>query len=154
MTTADGKTYSQSFTIVPSPRTPEAPAQTAARVKTLLHVRDDISSVSAMVNQIEWLRKQLQTVESALKADRKSDHGKTLQSIKDMDRKIQDLENQLLSPALANSDEKSYLAPYGLYLYLIWLNGGSAPAAVMCTAIRAIRRRMRRRRSCSCSTGS
>jgi len=76
-----------------------------------------------MVNQIEWLRKQLQTVESTLKADKKPDHGKTLQSIKDMDRKIQDLENQLLSPELANSDEKSYLAPYGLYLYLIWFNG-------------------------------
>ncbi|MHB8812235.1 MAG: hypothetical protein ACYDAE_03130 [Steroidobacteraceae bacterium] len=33
------------------------------------------------------------------------------------------MEGQLLSPALANSDEKSYLAPYGLYLDLIWLNG-------------------------------
>ena len=123
VTTPDGKAYSQSFTVVASPSSPEAPAQTAERVKTLLHVRDDISSVSAMVNQIEWLRKQLQTVESTLKANKESDHGKTLQSIKDMDKKIQDLENQLLSPALANSDEKSYLAPYGLYLYLIWLNG-------------------------------
>jgi len=123
VTTPDGKTYSRSFAVVASPSSPETPAQTAARVKTLLHVRDDISSVSAMVNQIEWLRKQLQTVESTLKADKKPDHGKTLQSIKDMDRKIQDLENQLLSPELANSDEKSYLAPYGLYLYLIWFNG-------------------------------
>lgn len=123
VTTPDGKTYNQSFTVVANPSSPEAPEQTADRVKTLLHVRDDISSVSAMVNQIEWLRKQLQTVESTLKADKKSDHGKTLQSIKDMDKKIQDLENQLLSPELAASDEKSYLAPYGLYLYLIWFNG-------------------------------
>jgi len=123
VTMPDGKTYTQSLTVAPAPTSPEAPAQTAARVKTLLHVRDDISSVSAMVNQIEWLRKQLQTVESELKADKKSAHGKTLQSIKEMDKKIQDLEDQLLSPALANSDEKSYLAPYGLYLYLIWFNG-------------------------------
>jgi hypothetical protein len=121
--TVDGKTYSQSFTVAADPRSPEAPAQTAARVKTLLHVRDDISSVSAMVNQIEWLRRQLQTVESTLKANKKSDHAHTLQAVKDMERKIQDLENQLLSPGLADSDEKSYLGPYGLYLYLIWLNG-------------------------------
>src|SRR6185437_7453666 len=111
------------ITVAADPSTPESPAQTAARVKTLLHVRDDISSVSDMANQIEWLRKQLQTVESTLKADKKSDHGKTLQAVNDMDKKIQDLENQLFSPALANSDEKSYLAPYGLYLYLTWLNG-------------------------------
>jgi hypothetical protein len=28
-----------------------------------------------------------------------------------------------VSPGMANSDEKSFLGPYGLYLYLIWLNG-------------------------------
>jgi photosystem II stability/assembly factor-like uncharacterized protein len=121
--TMDGKTYTQSFTVLASPRSPEAPAQTAARVKMLLHVRNDISSVSKMVNQVEWLRKQLQTVEAMLKADKKPGHDKTLQAIKDMDKKIQNVENQLLSPALADSDEKSYLAPYGLYLDLIWFNG-------------------------------
>lgn len=40
-----------------------------------------------------------------------------------MSASIQDVENELLSPALANSDKKSYLARYGLYLHLIWLNG-------------------------------
>jgi photosystem II stability/assembly factor-like uncharacterized protein len=121
--TAAGKTYTQSFTVLAPPSSPEAPAQTAARVKMLLHVRDDISSVSAMVNQIEWLRKQLQTTEAMLKADKKPGHGKLLHAIKGLDAKIQGVEDQLLSPALANSDEKSYLAPYGLYLDLIWLNG-------------------------------
>jgi hypothetical protein len=109
--------------VAASPSSPEAPAATAARVKMLLHVRDDISSVSKMVNQIEWLRKQLQTVEGMLKADKKPGHGKTLQAVKDMDKKIQDVESQLVSPALADSDEKGYLAPYALYLDFIWLNG-------------------------------
>jgi photosystem II stability/assembly factor-like uncharacterized protein len=121
--TVDGKTYTKSITVLADPSSPEAPEQTAARVKMLLHVRDDISSVSRMVNQIEWLRKQLQTVEAMLKAEKKPGHKKTLQAVKDMDKKVQDVEDQLLSPALANSDEKSYLAPYGLYLDLIWLNG-------------------------------
>lgn len=121
--TADGKTYDQSFTVLADPALPGTPAQTAATVKTLLHIRDDISSVSDMVNQIEWLRKQLQTVESMLKAGKKPGNAKMLQAIKDMDGKIQNLESELLSPALANSDEKSYLAGYGLYLHLIWLNG-------------------------------
>lgn len=121
--TVGGKTYDQSFQVLPGPRSPEAPSQTAARVQMLLHVRNDISSVSSMVDQIEWLRKQLQTVEDMLKGEKKPEQAKTLQAIKDMDKKIQDLENQLVSPAEANSDEKGYLAPYGLYLNLIWLNG-------------------------------
>jgi hypothetical protein len=117
--TMDGKTYTRSFTVLADPSSPEAPAQTAARVKMLLHVRNDISSVSRMVNQIEWLRKQLQTVEAMLKAGKKPGHRTTLLAIKGMDRKIEDVEDQLLSPALANSDEKSYLAPYGVYLDLM-----------------------------------
>ena len=121
--TADGKTYTQSFTVLADPSSPESPAQTTARVRMLLHVRNDISSVSKMVNQIEWLRKQLQTSEAMLKADKTPGHKKRLQAIKDMDKKIQGLENQLLSPELANSDEKGFLGTYGLYLDLIWLNG-------------------------------
>ena len=54
---------------------------------------------------------------------KKPSQAKMLQVIKKMSGKMQDVENQLLSPALANSDEKSYLAPYSLYLDLIWLNG-------------------------------
>jgi hypothetical protein len=46
----------------------------------------------------------------------------TLQAVENMDKKMQAVENKLLSPALANSDEKSFLAKYKLYLHLIWLN--------------------------------
>lgn len=126
--TVAGKTYSQSFEVLASPRSPGSAAQTAATVKMLLHIRDDISSVSAMVNQIEWLRKQLQTDAAMLKAERKSHHdksaqGRALQAIKAMNGTIHQLEDKLLSPALANSDQKGYLAPNSLYLHLIWLNG-------------------------------
>ena len=48
---------------------------------------------------------------------------KALAAVQAMDKKMQTVENLLLSPALANSDQKSYLAKYALYLHLIWLNG-------------------------------
>lgn len=121
--TVGGKTYSRKFQVLTSPRSPSTPAETATRVKLLLHIRDDISSVSAMVNQAEWLRKQLQTQEAMLKAGKKSSHSKILMAIKGMNRKIQVLEHMLLSPQLTNSDEKSFAGPDSLYLHLIWLNG-------------------------------
>lgn len=121
--TVGGKTYSQTFQVLPNPRSRQTPAQTAARVNMLLHIRNDISSVSAMVNQIEWLRKQLQTDEAMLKANKKPNQAAVLSVIKTMNRTVQDLENKLLSPALANSDQKSYLASYRLYLDFVWLNG-------------------------------
>ena len=121
--TVDGKFYSQPLQVLASPRSPATAAQTTARVKLLLHIRDDISSVSDMVNQLEWLRKQLQTAEAMLKAEKQSGRKPLLKQLKQMNASINGLENKLLSPKLANSDEKSYLGRYGLYLHLIWLNG-------------------------------
>ena len=120
--TVGGKTYSAPLQVRADPRSPETPAQTRARVKMLLRVRDDITSVSHMVNRMEWLRKQLQTVQAMLKSEGGSGDKAMLKNIARMDQTIEALENKLLSPALANSDEKSYLARYGLYLHLIWLN--------------------------------
>ncbi len=120
--TVDGKSYTQPIEVVADPRAVATPAQTEANVRLLLQIRDDISKVSGMVNQIEWLRKQLQTLEAML-GKQGPKQAQTLQAVQAMDQKMQAVENQLLSPALANSDEKSYLAPYRLYLHLIWLNG-------------------------------
>ncbi len=121
--TVDGQSYSQPLEVVADPRTPGTPAQTEATVKMLLHIRDAITNVSEMTNQIEWLRKQLQTVEAMLKSEKKPAQEKTLQAVEGMDKKMQAVEDQLFSPALANSDEKSYLDKYKLYLSLVWLNG-------------------------------
>jgi hypothetical protein len=119
----DGKSYTEPFQVLADPRAPATPAQTEATVKMLLQIRDAITSVSQMTNRIEWLRKQLQTVEAMLKNDKSGSQAKTLAAVEGMDKKMQAVENLLFSPALANSDEKSYLAHYKLYLHLIWLNG-------------------------------
>ena len=120
--TVDGQSYTEPLEVLADPRALATPAQTEANLQLLLQIRDDISKVSGMVNQIEWLRKQLQTLEAMLGKEGPK-QAQTLQAVQAMDQKMQAVENQLLSPALANSDEKSYLAPYKLYLHLIWLNG-------------------------------
>jgi photosystem II stability/assembly factor-like uncharacterized protein len=120
--TVDGNSNTQPLEVLPDPRSHATPAQTEATVKMLLRIRDDISTVSGMVNQIEWVRKQLQALEGMLREEG-TQQASTLSAVENMDKRMQAVENQLLSPALANSDEKSYLAPYKLYLHLIWLNG-------------------------------
>jgi hypothetical protein len=80
-----------------------------------------------MVNQLEWMRKQMTDVEKMLRADNaKPDLLKTVQG---MDQKMKSVEYQLISKTEANSDDKYYVEPYKVYLNLIWLNGEVGPGA-------------------------
>ncbi|GAC1669556.1 MAG: hypothetical protein NVS9B2_14350 [Steroidobacteraceae bacterium] len=69
----DGQTYSQPLRLLSDPNSPGSDADIELSVKTLLRIRDDISRVSDSVNQIEWLRKQLEVVELMLRPSRKRD---------------------------------------------------------------------------------
>src|SRR6202035_554253 len=82
---------------------------------------DDINSASDMVNQLEWMRKQLDDVQKMLKSDKSK--AALLKSVKDMDEKMQGVEYKLVSKALATSDDKYFIAAYKIYFNLIWLNG-------------------------------
>ncbi len=58
--TVDGETYSQAFEIVRDPSTHATNAELEAGLSLQLRIRDDINSVSAMVNLIESMRKQME----------------------------------------------------------------------------------------------
>lgn len=65
--TVAGHSYDQPLAVVSDPRAPGSEADIQLSVKTLLRIRDDISRVSDSVNQMEWLRKQLEVVETMLR---------------------------------------------------------------------------------------
>jgi len=69
----DGQSYTQNLTVLGDPHSPSSDADIDLSVKTLLKVRDDISRVSDSVNQIEWLRKQIEVVEAMLRPAKKPD---------------------------------------------------------------------------------
>jgi hypothetical protein len=58
------------------PYSPAAAADIDQSVKTLLRIRDDISRASDTVNQMEWLRKQIEVVEVMLRPAKKPDKPK------------------------------------------------------------------------------
>jgi hypothetical protein len=72
----DGQTQSQPLTVVRDPRSPGSDADIGQSVTTLLRIRDDISRTSDTVNNIEWLRKQLEVIEAMLRPPKKAEANK------------------------------------------------------------------------------
>ncbi len=119
--TVNGQSFTQPLTILRDPLSPGTDADIDASVAMLLRIRDDITATSGMVNQIEWMRKQLGDVEGMLKNQKSK--AELLKSVDQMDQNMQSVEYKLLSRFEANSDDKYYAHAYKIYLNLIWLNG-------------------------------
>ncbi|HKV23133.1 MAG TPA: hypothetical protein VJN93_00940 [Candidatus Acidoferrum sp.] len=148
--TADGKTFTQPLTILPDPRVTTPVSGIEASVKTLLKIRDDISETSDTVNQIEWLRKQVQVIESMLRPPKKhlmerppsgergyydepeppqapaaeptKKQADLLKSAEAIDKKLEGIETKLVAPEQLNSDDKYFVDADKVYLNLVWLN--------------------------------
>ena len=72
----EGHSYTQPINILRDPRSPGSDADIELSVKTLLRIRDDISHTADTVNQIEWLRKQLEVIEAMLRPPKKKEKEK------------------------------------------------------------------------------
>lgn len=107
----DDKTYTQPLDIVLPPNSHGSDADVQAAVRLQLKLRDDISEIAGMTNRIEVLRKQLED-------QRKISASPALDAI---DRKLTDVEFQLISHSDALSDEKND-SDARLYLDFLWLN--------------------------------
>ena len=116
--TVDGQTYTQPLEVLRPPDSHGTDADLQSSVRLQLKVRDDITTVSDMTNQIEWMRKQLED-------QRKTVAGKDalLKAMDAIDQKMQDVEYKLITRAEALSDDKYFQTAYKLYLNFIWLNG-------------------------------
>ena len=119
--TVDGQKYTQPIDILRMPDSHGTDNDLQASARLQLKVRDDISAVSDMTNQLEWMRHQLE-VESK---DMTSQGGKEalLKSMADIDKKMQDVEYRLISRSEALSDDKYFVTQYQLYLNFMWLEG-------------------------------
>jgi hypothetical protein len=107
----DGKTYTQPLEILLPPNSHGSEADMQSSVRLQLKLRGDIDSVAAMINQIEWLRRQLED-------QRKFSAPPALDA---MDRKLQDVEFELLTRSDLLSDDKYDSEAARLYLNFLWL---------------------------------
>jgi hypothetical protein len=149
----EDQSYTQPLTILRDPRAPGSDADIELSVRTLRRISFDIDRVSDTVNQIEWLRKQMEVIETMLRPPKKKEKEKPvidkednegeepapapppvldeaqtkrkaelLKATEDVDKKLFNIECNLASPALLNSDDKYFVETYKVYLNLIWLN--------------------------------
>jgi hypothetical protein len=117
--TVDGQSYTQPLEVLLPPNNGGSAADIAALVKLQLRVLDDISAVSDMTNQIEWMRKQVEDTRKTLA--RQSGKEAQVKTVDGIDKKMQDVEYQLITRSEALSDDKYYVEQYKLYLNFIWL---------------------------------
>ncbi len=114
----DGQSYTQPLEILRPPDSHGSDADLQSSVRLQLKVRDDITTVSDMTNQIEWMRRQLEDQQKTVQGK-----AELLHAIDEIDRKLQDVEYKMITRADALSDDKYFQTAYKLYQNFIWLNG-------------------------------
>lgn len=116
--TVDGQSYTQPLEVLLPPGNGGSAADIAALVKLQLRVLDDISTVADMTNQLEWMRKQIEDTRKTLVAQ--SGKEAQVKTVDGIDKKMQDVEYQLITRSEALSDDKYYVEQYKLFLNFIW----------------------------------
>ena len=89
-----------------------------------MRIRDDITETSAMVNQMERWRKQIEDHVTA-----NATKPAIVKPLKDLDKAIWDVEVKLVSRSEVHSDDKYFPEAYKVYMNLIWLSGGVGQGA-------------------------
>jgi len=95
-----------------------ADADLKASTAAQLRIRNAMNEAAAMANTLEIMRKQIEDLVVA-----NTSNAPVVQSLRELDRKMMDVELRILSRSDLNTDDKWYVEPTKLYLSLIWLSG-------------------------------
>jgi photosystem II stability/assembly factor-like uncharacterized protein len=124
MEIGSGQPLTQPFEILKDPAIPSPDADLVESTKMQVRIRDDISATSDMVNRMEITRKQ---IEDLLKANAGKDELE--RPLLDLNKKIFDVELQLVTQQDLRSDDKYFVDAYKVYMNLLWLGGAVGTGA-------------------------
>jgi photosystem II stability/assembly factor-like uncharacterized protein len=122
--TYDGRTQTKPFEVIKDSRITSSDDDLAASTAMQIRIRDDINETADMVNRLEIMRKQIEDLLATQKG--RSD---VVKALTDLDRKLVDVELQLVSRTDLHSDDKWFVEAYKVYMNLIWLNGAVGTGA-------------------------
>jgi hypothetical protein len=120
-----GKTeLTTDLVVLKDPRSEGTVADINDQVTLLLQIRKDLNTVSDMISNIEWMKRQIEDLKTVMKGDEKS---KDIMEKGDaLYKKLQELEDKVFQPVLAEGDSKSFRFTNKLYSKLSVLTGDLA----------------------------
>jgi hypothetical protein len=117
--TVGGEVFTEELEIRKDPRSDGSLADIQEMVALQLQVREDITAISGMINDIEWMKKQLN--------DLTESQGQAPASVKTeteaLYAKLQAVEDKILQPIAVEGDSKSFRFPNMLYSKISVLGG-------------------------------
>jgi hypothetical protein len=116
--TVDGTVYTQSFRIMKDPTISSPDGDLVLSTKAQARIQADIIAAVDVINRLEIMRKQ---IEDYTKSD--SVNANLKPQLAELDKKMMDVELQLLTKSDLHSDDKWYVEQYRVYLNLLWLAG-------------------------------
>jgi len=119
----DGAELSRKLVVKKDPRSAGSEAAIRAQLNMLLELRGNINTVSDMISQIEWMRKQIYDLKDILKG---SSHASVITAADELDKKLRAVEDKIFQPMTAEGDSKSFRYPNMLYCKLSVLAGDVA----------------------------
>jgi len=115
---AGEEVQTQAFEVLKDPAIPSADADLVLSTATQIRIRDDINATVDLINRLERMRKQ---IEDRLEAS--AGRSELVGPLRELDRKMLEVELKLLSRTELHSDDKWYVEAYRVYLNLVWLAG-------------------------------
>lgn len=116
--TVDGRSATQPIEILRDPAIITSDADLLASFRTQVKIRDDMTASAEIVNTIETIRHQ---IEDRLKGD--SVRAELRLPLAELGKRMLATELKILSREDLNSDDKYFVAPFSVYMGLVWLNG-------------------------------
>jgi hypothetical protein len=108
-----GKEYTQKLIVKKDPRSEGTIDDIKAQIKMQKEIREDLNTVSDIISQIEWMRRQLYDLKDVLKTGGGS--GDVLKAIDGFDKKLRAVEDELFQHIISEGDTKSFRYPHKLY---------------------------------------
>ena len=122
--TVGGEEQTQELVVRKDPRSEGTLADIRAQVALQLQIRDDITTISGMINDIEWMKRQLNDLTEVWSRDESFDS--VLAEAKSLYETLQALEDKVLQPISVEGDSKSFRFPNLLYSKMSVLGGDLA----------------------------
>jgi photosystem II stability/assembly factor-like uncharacterized protein len=118
---AGDQELSEKLEVRKDPRSAGTMADIQEQVKLHFEVREALNLCADMINQLEWMRKELSDLKDVLSSGKGATE--ILPGFDEFDRKLQSVEYELFQKTIAEGDTKSFRDPQKIYFKLAVLAG-------------------------------